>query len=48
MTVNSAFKKRVRARMKETGEKYTEARRALKAEDIASGKIDPDREDRRR
>jgi hypothetical protein len=33
MTRNSSFKKRVRARMKETGEKYTEARRALEEEE---------------
>ncbi|MDQ1584543.1 MAG: hypothetical protein QOF36_2597 [Microbacteriaceae bacterium] len=29
MTANRSFKQRVRARMEETGEKYTEARRAL-------------------
>lgn len=32
MTENSAFKNQVRARMAETGEKYTEARRAVIAE----------------
>lgn len=35
MTVNGAFKKRVRARMADTGEKYTEARRAILEEDEA-------------
>jgi hypothetical protein len=32
MTANSSFKKQVRARMKETGEKYTVARRMVEAE----------------
>lgn len=32
MTANRSFKQRVRARMAETGEKYTEARRAILAE----------------
>lgn len=42
MTANRSFKQRVRARMAETGEKYTEARRVLLAEggDKAKGARD--------
>ena len=44
MTDDSAFKRQVRARMAETGEKYTEARRIV-IEDAASIIHDSRRED---
>jgi len=39
------FKKRVRARMKETGQKYTAAMRDIQAEDSAR-EVDVERDDR--
>jgi len=45
MTRESSLKKRIRARMKETGEKFTQARRAVLAEDEAAFEREQDRPD---
>lgn len=37
MTIGKKFKRRVRARMEETGESYTAARKAILAENAAAG-----------